>query len=177
MLIFLTGFMGCGKSTDGKTAAKLLKVPFLDLDLELEKSSGQSVYSFIKTQGIRAFRQFETETLLQTYQILQIEPCPPETPNPKPQAIIATGGGCVLSEDNCKFLMQPNHSVVWLDLPFEVLIPRIRKSDRPLLQGLNEDEIYKLFKTRLHIYESVASHRITEPPFPEQICSLFTPIA
>jgi shikimate kinase len=172
MLIFLIGFMGCGKSTEGKATSELLNIPFLDLDTVLEQQSGQSISSFINSTGINAFRQRETEILLNTYKLLHLDPTEATKLNPQPQAVIATGGGCVLSEENRNFLQQTNHLVIWLDLPFELLISRITKSDRPLLQGLNEDEIFKLYSARQHIYETIATHKITRLPVPEQIYTL-----
>ena len=41
--IILCGFMGCGKTTVGKRAAKLLKWDFYDLDLYIEEKHGLTV--------------------------------------------------------------------------------------------------------------------------------------
>ena len=38
--VFLVGFMGCGKSTVGKSLAENLGLPFVDLDEEIEQTEG-----------------------------------------------------------------------------------------------------------------------------------------
>ena len=40
MRIYLTGFMGCGKTTVGRALARRLGVPFVDLDEEIERRRG-----------------------------------------------------------------------------------------------------------------------------------------
>ena len=41
--IYLTGFMGVGKSVVGKELARLLRRPFIDLDQSIERAAGSSV--------------------------------------------------------------------------------------------------------------------------------------
>ncbi len=172
MLIFLTGFMCSGKTTDGKTAAEKLNIPFLDLDEELERQSGISVTTFIETKGITAFRELESEILHNTPQLLQqVHPDLSHDIN-KPQAIIATGGGCILSQENREFLLQPNHAVIWLDLPFHLLMERSRLNSRPLLKALSEAEILRIYTERLPLYLATSTFRITALPVSEQIIAL-----
>jgi shikimate kinase len=173
MLIFLTGFMCSGKTTDGKIAAEKLQIPFLDLDEELEKRSGQSIWSFIETEGISAFRQMESEILLQSRQFLQSKLIESFHHTQRPEAIIATGGGSVLIAENRNFLLQPDHATVWLDLPFSTLLERIKTNNRPLLNGLSDADIYQIYTERLPFYQAVSTHRISNLPVPEQIISLF----
>ena len=40
--VYLTGIMGCGKSTVGKKAARIVKAIFFDVDHEIEKKEGMS---------------------------------------------------------------------------------------------------------------------------------------
>ena len=172
MLIFLTGFMCSGKTTDGRTAAERLKIPFLDLDEELEKHAKQSIRTLIETQGIASFRKLETEILLQTRQYLKNKLAESYLHTKKPEAIIATGGGSILIPENRNYLMQPDNMIIWLDPPFTILLDRIRDNARPLLKGMSEEEIYNLYLERRPYYQMTATHQITSLPVAEQIITI-----
>ena len=49
--IFLVGFMGCGKSTVGRSLAHELGWHFLDLDEEIERASGSTIVEIFDTRG------------------------------------------------------------------------------------------------------------------------------
>ncbi len=161
--------MCSGKTTDGKAAADILIVPFLDLDAELEKQSGISISSFIEQKGITAFRKLESEILLNTHQKLQNKYPGFLISSDKPSAVIATGGGCVLLPENRKFLSQSGHTIIWLNLPFSLLLERIHNNERPLLQNLTDTDIQQLYLERLPYYQLTATHQITSTPVAEQI--------
>lgn len=173
MLVYLTGFMCSGKTTEGKAVAEQLNIPFLDLDLELENRSGRSVWSFIEEKGIGEFRQLESEILLQTHQFLLRQVIGNHHLTNKPEAIIATGGGSILLKNNQDFLLQSEHAVIWLNLPFPLLLERIRVNSRPLLQDLNDEEIYQLYLERFPYYQNTCTHCISSLPVTEQILKLF----
>ena len=61
--IFLTGFMGAGKSTVGRELAVQLGCPFVDLDGLIEEASGQTIPELFSMHGESFFRQLETKTL------------------------------------------------------------------------------------------------------------------
>ena len=172
MIVFLTGFMCSGKTTDGKAAAEMLRLPFLDLDQELEKQTGLTIPSFIAKEGMPAFRQKESEILLQTYQLLHLNDNNTSNLPDVPEAIVATGGGCILVKENRDYLMQARHSVIWIGLPFTLLLTRIKTNPRPLLIGLTDVEIMHFYTERLPLYQKIATHTITSPPVPEQIVRL-----
>ena len=172
MLIFLTGFMCSGKTTDGRKVAEKLHLPFLDLDEELERLSGMSIWKFIGEKGVTAFRQMESEILLNTRQMLQKELIVSPSASPRPQAVIATGGGSVLNPENRAFLQQPEHEIIWLNLPFPVLMQRLKTAERPLLQGLTEAEIHRIYSERLPWYQMTATYQITAPPVVPKLASV-----
>ena len=64
MRIYLTGFMGCGKTTVGSLLARRLGAPFVDLDLEIERRAGMTVREIFERQGEPAFRSMEAEVEL-----------------------------------------------------------------------------------------------------------------
>ena len=64
MMIFLTGMMGCGKTTLGKIAAEALELPFYDTDAMIEAEQGTSISQIFSEKGEGAFRQMETDLLI-----------------------------------------------------------------------------------------------------------------
>ena len=63
MIISLTGFMGCGKSSVGKALSALLCCPFIDLDSAIEEISGRTIPEIFRSDGEAAFRRMEHEVL------------------------------------------------------------------------------------------------------------------
>ena len=61
--IILIGYMGSGKSTVGKKAAKALEYDFLDTDALVEEEEGMSISKLFEEKGEPYFREKETETI------------------------------------------------------------------------------------------------------------------
>ena len=91
--IFLIGMRGAGKTTAGQWAAPVLNWPFLDLDEELERTSGTTVMDMVREQGWDAFRKAENETLRRVMR------------EKATSHIFACGGGIVEGEDNRRALI------------------------------------------------------------------------
>ena len=49
--IFLTGFMGCGKSTVGARTATMLGWDFMDLDVAIERRAAMRVEDIFEFEG------------------------------------------------------------------------------------------------------------------------------
>ena len=84
--ILLIGFMGAGKSTVGRLLADDRGLEFIDLDVMVETAEGRSVRSIFEDEGEARFRALETEAL--------------ESLSAREPAVVACGGGIVLSEAN-----------------------------------------------------------------------------
>lgn len=119
--IYLTGFMGTGKSVVGKELARLLRRPFVDLDLSIESAAGSSVASLFARRGEAAFRKLERKALLRAAK--------------RPGVVVALGGGT---------LLDPRHRAVVakgllvnLSCSRAELARRLRpeRASRPLLAG------------------------------------------
>ncbi len=132
MRIYLTGFMGAGKTSVGRALAQKLGWDFVDLDFQIEDSSKESIEDIFSSAGEQEFRKRETQQLRQLNQ---------------ENIVIATGGGAFIH--NHDWMLQ-NGMVVYLEVPFEVLVSRIgAETSRPLWKNAQQ-----LFEERQKIYES-----------------------
>jgi shikimate kinase len=140
--VFLVGFMGAGKSTVGRALAKRMEIPFADLDARIEASAGSRIDEIFAERGERVFRELETAALLE----LQGED----------DAVVACGGGTVMSDENRRALSSMG-CVVYLQVTPEEAMARIGDVDsRPLLAGGGGRVAASLLEARRSTYESVA---------------------
>jgi shikimate kinase len=140
--IFLTGFMGAGKSTIGKLLADALQRRFYDTDRLVMKGFGtNSVTDIFKVHGEAAFREAE-EQVVQSL-------CKRE------QFVASVGGGTLVRPET----LEPALScgiVVYLYAPVDILFERVIFSgkDRPLLSEPDtEQRFYERFNNRSACYE------------------------
>ena len=145
--IYLAGFMGCGKTTIGRSLADHLGWTFFDLDDEIERRENHSISQIFETRGEAEFRQVETAALQERVRAVE---------RGRPQ-VIALGGGAFLTEAN--FQLVTNNGVsVWLDCPLERIERRIAgHNHRPLAR--DPDAFRKLFEERRAGYQR-ADYRI-----------------
>ena len=61
--IFLTGYMGAGKTTLGKAFARELNIPFIDLDWYIEERFHKSIRELFIERGEASFRELERTML------------------------------------------------------------------------------------------------------------------
>ena len=61
--IFLTGYMGAGKTTLGKAFARELNIPFIDLDWYIEERLHKSIRELFTERGEASFRELERTML------------------------------------------------------------------------------------------------------------------
>lgn len=143
--IFITGFMGSGKTTFGKKLATLLKYNHLDLDHWIEENENITIEKVFKNEGEKVFRKLETKYLKKIVKI-------------KKSLVVSLGGGAVCFNDNLN-IIKKNGILIYIKLSPLVLTNRIIKSKikRPLLQNLNRKEllteIKKLLLKRKKFYE------------------------
>jgi shikimate kinase len=145
--IILIGFMGAGKSSVGRCLQRRVGLARIDTDELLAAKFGMKISAIFATHGESRFREAETEVLRE----LALD---------RP-AIIVTGGGIVLKQQNVDLLKRLG-TIVWLDGDEEILFERAsRKNDRPLLQTENPRASFSaLFATRRPIYSKAADIRI-----------------
>ena len=63
MVIALTGFMGCGKSTVGKILAEMLGIRFFDLDEIIVEGEKRTIPDIFSSEGEDGFRNLEIKYL------------------------------------------------------------------------------------------------------------------
>lgn len=118
--VVLIGMMGAGKTAVGMALSRLLGVPFVDSDEEIERAASMSVAEIFARDGEDFFRARESEVLAR---LLSGPPC-----------ILSTGGGAFLAEANRKAIAARGVAV-WLRADLELLWNRVRhKTTRPLLR-------------------------------------------
>lgn len=117
--VFLTGFMGAGKTTVGRLLAELLQCPFIDLDELIVHREGRSIAVIFAEDGEDYFRACETAVLGELAE--------------RPVAVYATGGGIVVREQN-RQAMHRLGRVVYLQCSWPTLQQRLLQgSGRPLV--------------------------------------------
>ncbi|GAB4324507.1 MAG: shikimate kinase [Bacteroidales bacterium] len=162
MRVFLTGFMGSGKSSLGKRVARLLNLKFIDLDKLIEERCRTSIPLLFDRYGEEVFRMMEQRYL---HEIVS------------DHCLIAVGGGTPCFFDNMEF-MKRNGLVVWLNPPKDELVKRLSetKKNRPLLQGKDVDAIRKAVEEKLNerIQYYSQAHLVIDDvsPVPEKVAEL-----
>ena len=139
MHVLLTGFMGSGKTTVGRSLARALSEPFVDLDVEVERRSGRTIRMLFDEAGEANFRRLEHEVLAEVMA--------------GPPAVVATGGGTLTFPANVA-LVAGRGVVVWVNPSFATIVRRIGrrgKTDRPLFR--DETEAFALYRERLPAYQ------------------------
>jgi shikimate kinase len=144
MLIFIIGFMGCGKSYLGKIWAAENNLHFCDVDTIIEQEEGQTIATIFKTKGEDYFRQKEKEVLQQIGRLQN--------------TIVACGGGTPCFYDNITWMKNAG-TVIFLNETVEKILLNIAKDEqvRPLLLNMSDTEkkefVQEKLAERLDIYK------------------------
>ena len=139
--------MGCGKTTIGRILSKTLNKDFYDSDHVVEEKTGVKVPLIFEYEGEAGFRKREESVLKDLVCNKNI--------------VLATGGGVILSKNNCKLLSDNGH-VIYLKSNCEDLVARMTgDQSRPLLQeGDLKETLESLFKLRDPMYSSISDYII-----------------
>lgn len=149
--LFLTGFMGVGKSAVARALAKLTGRTSYDTDQMIESKVKMNVSEIFSKLGEKEFRRLERETLEEAAKLKQ--------------AVVALGGGALLDQDNLKTVKHFG-TLVYLKAEEKTILERVakRESSRPILAGLSSDaraqKVHDLMVARAPIYEQ-AHHSVS----------------
>lgn len=145
--IFLTGFMGAGKTTVGQALARKLEWPFQDLDASIEILANQEIPWIFETHGEDGFRDFEHDAVVQHVgEVLAGQPM-----------VLALGGGTFAFARNRDKLRSAGVTI-WLEVSPDTLWKRVRKDPYRPLAG-DREEFFRLYSARERSY-ALANERI-----------------
>jgi shikimate kinase len=141
--VVLIGMMGAGKSSVGRCLQRRTGLTLLDTDEIVVSKFGISIPEIFAEHGEEKFRDAETEALRGIATT--------------GQAIIVTGGGIVLREENVRILRRQG-VIVWLDADENTLFMRAsRERNRPLLQTKSPRNAFsKILRARRRLYATIA---------------------
>jgi shikimate kinase len=139
--VYITGFMGSGKTTAGKKLAAVLGWTFIDLDKKIEEKAGKSIPEIFSQDGEDHFRKIESEAL----KVIENEI----------DAVVSTGGGTPCYADNMDYMMATGLTVYLKLTPLQ-LLNRLSgsKEERPLIKNLDKNELLNYIIEKLQFRES-----------------------
>ena len=140
--VFLTGFMGAGKTSVGRALARRLGWRFVDLDRRIEAAEGSSIRNLFEQRGEPGFREAESAALhLLLAEIRRAT-----------GTVAALGGGTLTLARNRQFLRQHGGTLVFLEAPLRTLHRRCRRTGRQRPLFANYQQFRQLYLTRLPFY-------------------------
>jgi len=118
-VVYLTGFMGSGKSTIGPILANTLGWNFYDLDNVIENKAGMKIKEIFDVYDEDHFRILERKTLLEISNNNKI--------------VVSLGGGTIANQENLEILKKTG-ILFYLKLSSVSAYKRLKyKRDRPVL--------------------------------------------
>jgi shikimate kinase len=141
--IYLIGPMGTGKTAVGKQLGRLLGVPFVDSDAEIERLAGVDIPYIFEQEGEAGFRLRERDAIAT---LTRREPI-----------VLATGGGAILAPEN-RNLLRDTGIVVFLQTSLAQQLHRVgRGRGRPMLKGVDMPQrLAELRAIRDPLYTEIA---------------------
>lgn len=131
--IVLTGMPGSGKTTVGQYLANELGRRFYDTDAEIVKKTGKEISALFAEIGDDGFRALEAEVIAEIFGHVT-------------GAVIATGGGAILRDDNVRALKRTGR-LYFLNRSLDKIEPT---ADRPL--ALDRAALEARFRERYERY-------------------------
>ena len=164
--IYLTGPRACGKTTVGAALAEACQAVFLDTDQVFCTRTGGSIAEFVARESWDRFRDEEHQTLRQVIG---------ETAG-EGTAVISTGGGIVLREENRR-LLHATGLCLYLQVPVPELVHRLaadpKVAQRPSLTGAGlQEEVADVVRSREPLYQACAHACLDGTQSPSLLCEI-----
>lgn len=146
MNLILCGMMGVGKSSVGERIASLTGRRWADTDKIITDRYGR-ISNIFETFGEAHFRALESEAVRDLAK--------------EDGMVISTGGGLILFPEN-RTLLKRNGKIIFLRASLEVLLERVDRADRPLLEDADDlaGRLKELLTARTPVYEQAADYII-----------------
>ena len=156
--IVITGFMGTGKTAVGRIIAEKKGYRLIDIDDEVEKSSGMKISAIFEKMGESVFRKMETVEMKKAAAA--------------DRSVIVTGGGAITIAENLELMKKAGRVVCLTAEPGEIC-RRLKDDDsRPLLRRPDKlDLIKNLLETRRNSYAHADYTVKTDGKTPDMIAS------
>ena len=131
--IYLTGYLGSGKTTVGSILSEKLECPFMDTDMEMKNKTGMPVYILYMNFGESGFRLWEAELLKRTIE---------QTNESGQQWVISCGSGTPVRQENTDRLKKQKN-VVFLEGDLNTFFERAKDDPKrpaafPHVENLEE---------------------------------------
>jgi len=142
MKIFLSGYMGSGKSLISQHLSEKLQIPLVDLDDQISLIERQSISEIFERKGEIHFRKLESRILKDVL-------------NEPASLIISLGGGTPCYGINMELIKSfPDSKMVYLKASVGFLTERLflEKDSRPLISHLTSKDDLEDF-IRKHLFE------------------------
>ena len=145
--VCLIGLRGAGKSTLGAMAGQALRVPFVELNVEIEDHAGMPVNEVLALYGQEGYRRLEAqavERVIATHE----------------SVILAAAGGIVVEPDTYKTLLTHFHTI-WLKASPDEHMERVRaQGDTRPMAGNPEamEQLKSILRSREALYERAEAH-------------------
>lgn len=150
--IVITGMSGAGKSAVGTTLHRITGRKLYDTDVLITEKAGSTIPEIFRLYGEEHFRDLEAEVIRDI-----------ATAN---GALISTGGGAVLRQENIQELKK-NGRIFFLRRDITEIQPT---DDRPLAD--TEEKVAALYAKRLPIYEGTADADVYVTGTPEDTAQI-----
>ena len=162
--LYLTGFMGTGKTVVGRLSAERLGLAFIDADEAIESTAGKTIDQIFADQGESYFRLLEREFATHGH--------------PAEGVLVACGGGLV-TQPGLLDLLRPKGLIICLFASVETILARTASDgDRPLLKVADRGaRVRELLEERAPMYrragESVRTDHLTIYEVADRVCRIY----
>ena len=139
--IALIGLRGAGKSTLGSRLALEMRVPFIELDGEIERDTGMPLGEIFSLYGQSGYRAIERRTLTR---VLAEQEC----------AVLSVGGGVVSEKDTFDYLLSHCYTIWIKAQPEEHMSRVLEQGDFRAMAGNNQamEDLRRILESREPLY-------------------------
>jgi XRE family transcriptional regulator, aerobic/anaerobic benzoate catabolism transcriptional regulator len=155
--VTLIGLRGAGKSTLGRRLAEYRRVPFFELDREIEREYGATIGEILQLHGQPGYRRFERASLQAVI-------------SNNPAAVIEAGGGLAADPETLPLLLDRSLAIWVQASPEEHMQRVIDQGDlRPMARSREAmSELKDILQAREPFYRQAHLHLNTSGKNPDQ---------